>query len=39
MIILNNVDKSFSGTEVLKDINLEIYDNKPSSQLRRKEDG
>lgn len=26
MIILNNVDKSFSGTEVLKDINLEICD-------------
>jgi ABC-2 type transport system ATP-binding protein len=26
MIILNNVDKSFSGTEVLRDINLEISD-------------
>ncbi len=26
MIILNNVDKSFSGTEVLRDINLEIAD-------------
>ena len=26
MIILNNVDKSFSGVEVLRDINLEISD-------------
>lgn len=26
MIILNNVDKSFSGVEVLRDINLEIAD-------------
>ncbi len=26
MIILNNVDKSFSGVEVLRDINLEIND-------------
>lgn len=26
MIILNNVDKNFSGTEVLRDINLEIAD-------------
>lgn len=26
MIILNNVDKNFSGTEVLRDINLEISD-------------